>query len=1085
MSPIKITPTNTIQIDEESRNKIACNHPYNNYLAKNLFVIAGAGSGKTSMLVTRMVKMVESGIDVSKICAITFTKKAAAEFLERFQKQLKERSALSSDTSNKRPGDLADPTEATAKLCKKALKDIDLCFTGTIDSFCNLVLSEYPNNAKIPSSSVVVMDDELIELCKKEYKVIANDPNHPLKNKFNEFNQLFSNGAEIFAKSIKDVMDVSHLNIQYNPPQKPAVDALKDLEKKYLAKITHDLTVINNSKANIANFPIFLEAYDNFTNKFKSLLKPWTLSGIQYFANTALKKAVEVIRFASQPTFQFFDTKYVKAAAGRPEGFEFVFKDNEYDKFRKEIRELVYTYALDFLRHAANDIREQLKKQGKLSFTEYLVTFRDMVKDDMRHGMHLINHIRNKHQYFLLDESQDTSPVQTELFLYLCSSVPAFKIEDCKPIPGSLFIVGYPKQSIYGFRGADVDAYLHTKQLFETVYDQNTHEVVYLTKNFRSSFELCEYFNEQFKTLPNYDPIPTSCIQLPPKNIENDVISGLFACENHISAIKSLVGKHYLFDKGLFNDEEKALKKNPHAFDKKPRTYGKRIITYKDIMLLTWTTTNHDRVIEELQKEHIPVFCEGRFNISGSDILQTIYALFTYIAREPGALANVLAAPLFGLELNAIAGISSINDLPNCPQRDILEAVEAYRSVDNPIIIFEKLIQLMNVYQFVDFINIEYVSFAIEKMKEAYNTGVVSDVKSAISFLKDFATTKLERCANLENKPNAVFLANVHKVKGLERPVVILVESIAASKKPATYSNFQQGKAYIFRTSEYEVHKTKMYNIDSGSAFDATEQVAIQKNNEEIDRLGYVAVTRARNILVIPPQSQANSAWRGIRPAKALDTIPGSDLGDIELEIVDGFNAHQIGGFNKNNSYIEMSPSKQAHIQNKQDVNPVNVSSNNDSTVKGSIVHRLMEMLVNSKGKIDKDTLVKTILNEFYLEQGSIYEAILNRVYDTMTSGGYPQKDKAVPQDLLKELDGAETYCECPYSYKENDEIWQGSIDLLYIKGNKYYIIDYKTNASDDDLDEIYEKQLEAYKVAINKATGKEAEAHIYHIDIK
>ena len=166
-------------------------------------------------------------------------------------------------------------------------------------------------------------------------------------------------------------------------------------------------------------------------------------------------------------------------------------------------------------------------------------------------------------------------------------------------------------------------------------------------------------------------------------------------------------------------------------------------------------------------------------------------------------------------------------------------------------------------------------------------------------------------------------------------------------------------------------------------------------------------------------------------------------------------------------------------------MNPVNVSSNNDSTVKGSIVHRLMEMLVNSKGKIDKDTLVKTILNEFYLEQGSIYEAILNRAYDTMTSGGYPQKDKAVPQDLLKELDGAEAYCECPYSYKENDEIWQGSIDLLYIKGNKYYIIDYKTNASDDDLDEIYEKQLEAYKVAINKATGKEAEAHIYHIDIK
>ena len=50
-----------------------------NDLNRNLFVIAGAGSGKTSMLVSRMVMMVESGIDISKICAITFTKKAAAE----------------------------------------------------------------------------------------------------------------------------------------------------------------------------------------------------------------------------------------------------------------------------------------------------------------------------------------------------------------------------------------------------------------------------------------------------------------------------------------------------------------------------------------------------------------------------------------------------------------------------------------------------------------------------------------------------------------------------------------------------------------------------------------------------------------------------------------------------------------------------------------------------------------------------------------------------------------------------------------------------------------------------------------------
>lgn len=56
----------------------------------NFFVEAGAGSGKTSVLVDRMVAMVEEGMDISKICAITFTKAAAGEFYARFYKKLSE-----------------------------------------------------------------------------------------------------------------------------------------------------------------------------------------------------------------------------------------------------------------------------------------------------------------------------------------------------------------------------------------------------------------------------------------------------------------------------------------------------------------------------------------------------------------------------------------------------------------------------------------------------------------------------------------------------------------------------------------------------------------------------------------------------------------------------------------------------------------------------------------------------------------------------------------------------------------------------------------------------------------------------------
>ena len=1070
MSP-NINLAQSTQIDEQSRIDIlSC-------LDKNLFVIAGAGSGKTSMLVARMVAMVESGIDISKICAITFTKKAAAEFLERFQQKLKERTLLSYPNQQ-------SPTPAD--LCKKALKDIDLCFTGTIDSFCNLVLSEYPNNAKIPSSSAVVMDDELVELCKLEYKKIANDPIHPLKDKFNVFNQLFRNGAEVFGKSIKTVMDYAHLHIIYNHPTKSAYDALDDLKARYRQNILNDFALLSTKKDNIAENQTYIDAFDSFMQRYKGLQKDWTLDTISSYRKS-IKFVIANIRLDDLPPFTFFEFREttLKGLAGttyyRP-----VEEPTIYQTFSNEVDELIYTYAMDFLCAAADEIRKELKKQGKLSFTEYLVTFRDMVKDDMDKGMHLIKHIRSKHQHFLLDESQDTSPVQTELFLLLCSSVKAKRIEDAKPIPGSIFIVGDPKQSIYGFRGADVNAYLHTKSLFENVYDQNYNKVVYLTKNFRSSLELCKYFNSQFVNLPNYDPIPTSAIKTPDKSIEHEILSGPYLSANYISAIQSLVNKHYIFDKKLCEDEEKELNNNPNAFNNKPRTFGKRLIQYSDVMLLTWSKTKHNAIIKELVENKIPVFCEGQFTVSGCDALQTIYALFSYVAGEPGQFENILSSPLFEISPNAIAGVSQTADLPDCPQKDLLIAVEQLKDIDNPIILFNKISERMSLYLYIDFMNVEYVVFAFEKLKEAYNSGLVSDVKSAALFLKEYVSTPLERGANLEYKPNAVFLANVHKVKGLERPVVILYEGIFGSKDPENDSDYQSGEAYIFKTSKVDYNGVQFYDISSGSLYESQEAVASNKKEEENGRLGYVAVTRARNVLIIPPQSKKNSVWNSIRPERTLNPIPGSELPDISVETVKQLSFEEPAEFNKAATYEEMSPSKQAHAQSKisfETIEDNNVSSD-DSTIKGTIVHRLMEILVNSKGQMPKDLLVNQVLNEYGLDQASIYHDILEKVYETMTRGGYSQKSKNVPQDLLNEIKGCETHCEVPFSFKKNSEIWQGTIDLLYIKNGKHYIIDYKTNADDSNLEQFYENQLNAYKEALKELLGVEAEANIYHIAI-
>ena len=153
----------SLTIDSTSRDKII------KEIFQNFFVEAGAGSGKTTMLVNRMVAMVEAGVPIEKICAITFTKAAANEFYERFQKALSERANPDYEyKAEGYAGELPAPKEETRVRCQEALNNIDLCFMGTIDAFCYMLLTEHPTEARIPSNALLLMENDIRALYKQE-----------------------------------------------------------------------------------------------------------------------------------------------------------------------------------------------------------------------------------------------------------------------------------------------------------------------------------------------------------------------------------------------------------------------------------------------------------------------------------------------------------------------------------------------------------------------------------------------------------------------------------------------------------------------------------------------------------------------------------------------------------------------------------------------------------------------------------------------------------------------------------------------------------------------------------------------------
>ena len=1053
---------NSTIIDAESRRKIV---DINLNDLKNYFVIANAGSGKTSILVNRMVAMVEAGIDVSKICAITFTKNAAAEFLDRFQETLRKRANTPNSYIAKYPGDLDSPNDTTRANCINALKNINLCFLGTIDAFCNKVLSEFPLNAGIPSSSLVIEEKEEMKLYKDIYELISRDELSPLYEKFRNFDLLNNKPQEVFSNSIKSVIDASSINLVLPEIKGSLSYKLNDIILKYENLIKEDLDILLayeddipliNGKGKETNE--YVDNFDEFKKTIKYLKSKWKVDNLISKINDINSK-VSGIRFIEVP-----HTKIINFIEKK--GYSiFNSSDNLISDLVDELSNIKYAYSMDFLYSASSFIKDTLKKLGKLTFTDYLLTFRDMLIKDMDNGMNIIKHIREKYSYFLIDESQDTSPFQTEVFLYLTSSTKALKVEDCKPIAGSLFILGDPKQSIYRFRGADVESYLKTRDLFDNVFDSNN-EVLMLTRNFRSTVELIEYFNKTFDSkLPNYETIPT---------IDAGIggMSGLFTFSDYIGVIKTMYN----------NPDYKVMVKVNN-------TNVERAPMFKDFMIITKNKTSHKEIINELNRNNIPVYVEGKIDIASSDAVKSVYAVYKYIAEKDelksGALYNLLASPIFKMPINKIV-CKSINNLPSSV-KEYIDVIDTLKGEKNPVVLFEKILDTIKLFNKIDFMNMEYAYFILENLKAADKNCLITNLDDGIRFIEDYINASPERIMSLNYKPNAVYLANLHKVKGLEAPVVLLMK--AGNKRGnnvTTRLDYINNESYVFKTDGHDTKFGGKYYTIETSLYDDEEKLEGLESGYEDERLKYVAVTRARSYLLI--NNSGSSFWASLLNDDFKEFVVDMNK-NIDVKSIDSSNICKDININFNNekSYKVQSPSKLDKEKIKSVYSDEKLITNSKSTIEGTIIHRLMEILVSSNNSMKKCDLIDSIVNDYDINKFNDkdnYINMLSTVYDVMNNGGYKQNN-GKSSDLLKELKSAECHTELPFSYMDGSDIWYGNIDLLYIKDGKYYIVDYKTNYDGTGLEEKYKSQLDAYKVALKTIKGIDAETYIYHIDIK
>lgn len=1124
----------------------------------NFFVEAGAGSGKTTMLVNRMVALVESGeVPIDKICAITFTKAAAGEFYERFQKLLIERSDPKHKWKNKGgAGELPQPTEKTRDLCRKALQDIDLCFMGTIDSFCNMVLSEHPSEAGILSDSTIVTDAETEVLYKQIYVKICNgECGKDLQEMADLFRSVNYAPEGVFLAGMRALM--GKRNVHFNLPNDSSIDidAIYADTRNELIKLVsflkdnrYDLMYTNNAPSK--------EAWNDINGIYLSVSRKWSDNLSNVIHNLEKLCDIRIIPEAMDihgPNLRpYFDY------GGKKNGWL------ECDKgplkvLINEFESLKYDISMPFLLACVNTVSRAMHDSGYLTFFDYLYYLREMLRKDAEGDGNLIRYIYNRHSYFLIDEFQDTDPLQAEIFFYLASENPTGKWYECKPRPGSLFIVGDPKQSIYRFRSADISSYLRVMNLFPE------EEQLKLAQNFRSKDELIKYYNKVFSDLleedtENHDQSGFTEIPIPSHEHDDGEIEGVF--RYHLDQKSDDPEKLANMVMQLVNNEKYKIRvKDEDDTEDEGKTILRRI-KFSDIMIITYTKTPLASIMQAFDQKRIPLKVEGQVLFGSNEAFMEMYAIYAAVADDDAsAVYSALMGKVFGLTKEDIMVYSSCGgslslrdsfDTSACTDETALKVADCIKTLKDihaksrgmsASALLAYILDERRIYTCVMPANLEVVYYALELVRNAEKSGIITSLPDGRVFLDGLLSpvTDVERCLSLSDNEDCVRMANLHKVKGLEAPIIILAQAEKSDRVPAVRveHNGDSAEGYLFKLQargtgfSYDILAT--HGFDNNKLLEETDS----QGAEEVRKV-YVAATRARNVLIVCSFGDSN-VWDMLKleemkeyeervdcvpsvvppPATEATTDELYDQAEKECVLKNESRASAEGC-----SYSVSTPSKPKSISKLAepeievpDVDDDDVEDIEDedeefesidteeviggaedeaaelrafADIMGTMVHKFMEVLVSSKGRIDCNNVIKEIISEHRTAAMIPYEAkvtaSLKKIAATITGGGYPQPN-GLPQDILKTLLAAEDVrCEVPFCYRdetpEGTVIWNGIIDVMYCEGGKWHIVDYKTNADGEDLDTKYQNQLSAYVKAFKETTGNDADARIYHIEL-
>lgn len=454
-------------------------------LDATLFVEAGAGSGKTSSLVGRVANLVLSGVPIGSIAAITFTEKAASELRHRVRGRLADLAA----------GAQRSDDEVALATC--ALTELDQAPLGTLHAFARRILSEFPIEAQLPPRFDVLDEVQSATAFHERFSdfletLLDNDDSIRLVEMCEHDKFGIDKGVRRMAEDFQANWDLVDDRVSGDMPARfdevAAQRAIADA-------CQHVATFA--APAGDTQEPV-IAAYRHLGQQLSRSLPLGELLRLFH-------AAVDVRRAGQGNTANWTrhhgDPSVVddyRTAIARVR----TLVDEAFEGLNLERRLTLGALLREFTLQSVRD-RSQA---GELEFHDLLVLARQLVANNA----HVRRQVHERYTRVLLDEFQDTDPIQLELAVRITAD-PAQQHADWRelhPLPGRLTVVGDPKQSIYRFRRADISQFLRAAEQIGA--DRAT-----LSANFRSAAPIIDWVNTTMRELivfehdvqPAYEPL--------------------------------------------------------------------------------------------------------------------------------------------------------------------------------------------------------------------------------------------------------------------------------------------------------------------------------------------------------------------------------------------------------------------------------------------------------------------------------------------------------------------------------------------------------------------------------------------------